>query len=679
MQLLNFTIIKLTICLIIGILLGYFFDINLLLIIGFYAFFLLLLTLELFLFKTSIKKQTWGTLLIYLTCLCCGSLTITSHNEFNFKNHYVKNQLVKKDTVLSITFRVREVLKPGNFYNKYVIDVLNLNSQNVIGKSLLNVAKDSTQKLLKVDDMVFAQTQFKELIPPLNPHQFDYKAYLKKQHIYHQLFATNKELLRLSNNKHTLFGYASLLRETINTKLEKHHFKNDELAIINALLLGQRQDISKDIYNSYTQAGAIHILAVSGLHVGIILMLLNFLFKPIEYVKHGLFLKTLLLIIVLWSFAIIAGLSASVVRAVSMFTVVAIALNLKRPTNVYNTLTISMFVLLLWKPTFLFDVGFQLSYLAVFAIVTVQPMLDKLWSPKPKVFKFFWNIFTVTLAAQFGIVPLSLYYFHQFPGLFFISNLAIIPFLGVILGFGIVVIGLSITNMLPGFVAKSFGVIISTMNNFVGWVANQEAFLFRNISFDLIHVFISYVLIALVIIVIKTKTYKSIVSLLLIIIISQCALLQDNNKTVENSFIVFHKSRHSIIGQKANKQLQLYTNTNDSIIRQDKMITNYTIGSHINTVTINSSKSIYTFNNKKLLVIDSLGVYKTRSFKPDIVLLQHSTKINLERLIKYLKPELIISDGSNYKSYQERWQATCNKYNIPFHQTSKRGAFIATY
>ena len=142
-----------------------------------------------------------------------------------------------------------------------------------------------------------------------------------------------------------------------------------------------------------------HILAVSGLHVGIVLMLLNLLFKPIEYIKHGKAIKVMIILLILWGFAIVAGLSASVTRAVTMFSVVAIAMHLNRPTNIYNTLAISIFILLSFKPMFLFDVGFQLSYVAVLAIVTIQPLLNKLWKPKWKAFDFLWNIFTVTIAA----------------------------------------------------------------------------------------------------------------------------------------------------------------------------------------------------------------------------------------------------------------------------------------
>ena len=171
-----------------------------------------------------------------------------------------------------------------------------------------------------------------------------------------------------------------------------------------------------------------------------------------------------------------------------MFSIVAIALHWKRATNIYNTLAISIFILLLCKPLFLFDVGFQMSYLAVISIVSIQPLLYKVWQPKWKAIDYFWQILTVTIAAQFGVVPISLYYFHQFPSLFFISNLAIIPFLGLILGFGILVIILALLDSLPLFLANIYGSVIRLMNSIVGWVSNQELFVLKNISFDIQHV-----------------------------------------------------------------------------------------------------------------------------------------------------------------------------------------------
>lgn len=624
-------------------------------------------------------KTVWFGIAAYILMIFVGVLTASFHNQKNFSNHYSKFISVEKDSLETVTFRIREVLKPGNYYDKYVIDLLRINDETVSGKSLLNIQKDSMQSALKVDEVIIGNMGFQNLIPPLNPHQFDYKKYLEKKYIYHQIFAKNESLLKISSDTHTLFGIADNIREHINLKLKPYHFKPDEIAIINALLLGQRQDISKEVYTSYTKAGAIHILAVSGLHVGIILLLLSLVFKPIERLKHGKLIKTILLVLCLWSFALIAGLSASVTRAVTMFSIVAIAMNLKRPTNVYNTLAISMFVILLFKPLFVFDVGFQLSYLAVFAIVAIDPMLYNLWRPKNWLLDKYWHTLTITVSAQFGIIPISLFYFHQFPGLFFISNLVIIPLLGIILGFGILVIILAILNLLPQLIADIFGYTIGLMNGFVAWVSKQEAFLLKDIAFSLLYVLASYLTIVALIKFLKKRSFANLKLLLISVLIVQCAFIYTNYKTSSNEFVVFHKSRYSLIGNNTKNSL-LVAHDFDSLTQsKNKIIKDYTVGNHIKTIKKDTLKSIYILNDKKLLVVDSLGVYNIKSFEPDYVLLKQSPKINLNRLIDSIKPKYVIADGSNYKSYVKRWEIICLKRKLPFHKTSKKGAFVIDY
>lgn len=679
MKLFNFTIIKLTLCLILGILINHWFPINNNITIVATSVVFIILIILFFYLKLKIKNSYWFGILGFLMMILIGITANDLQNKNRFINHYTNHYSTNNLTNKIITFRVREILKSSNYYDKYIVDLLSIDSITVIGKTLLNIKKDSVIKNLSIDDIKCIYSKFAELNPPLNPHQFDYKKYLKKQQIYHQIIVSNSELFSVSNNKHTLLGFAAKLREYIQLKLREHNFGANEYAIINALLLGQRQDISKEIYDSYAKAGAIHILAVSGLHVGIVLFLLNFLLKPIELLRLGKYLKIITIVALLWSFAIIAGLSASVTRAVTMFTIIAIAMHLKRPTNIYNTLAISVFVLLLFKPSFLFDVGFQLSYLAVIAIVTVQPIIYKLYRPKYKVDTLFWNIFTVTLAAQLGVLPLSLYYFHQFPGLFFLSNLVIIPFLGAILIFGIFIIALAVLNILPQFLAKIFTWIISTMNSFVQWISSQEAFLFQDISFNLTQTLLSYLLIISIVFVIIKKSFKSLLVLLILVLITQGYLIYNSKIKQNNEFIIFHKSRNTIIGQKNNHTLTIHHNLNDSILSLDKTITNYKVGSYIKAMNFDTIKNIYNVNGKLVLVIDSLNVYKVHSFKPQIVLLRNSPKINLARMIDSLNPELIISDGSNYQNYQVRWKKTCELKKIPFHRTSEKGAYKYIY
>ncbi|MGC6432262.1 MAG: ComEC/Rec2 family competence protein [Jejuia sp.] len=677
MKLLNFTIIKLTFFLILGIVLGYSFEIPTPISLIITASLLVVLTFLYFKNKHQFQQNIWFGLFAYLSMSCVGALTVSVHDQKNHADHYTQFlDSEKANDYHNITFRIREILKPGNYYDKYIIDLIKIDGAATQGKSLLNIKKDSLSSPLQVDDVFVVKTNIKNLIHPLNPGQFDYKNYLRKQYIYHQLFVDTGGLLKGTSTKTTLLGIANSIRSHINFKLKDYNFKEDELAIINALLLGQRQEINEEVYKSYTNAGAIHILAISGLHIGVILIFLNHIFRPLERLKRGKLLKAVVLIFILWSFAIIAGLSASVTRAVTMFSIVTIGMHLKRPTNIYNTLAISILILLLFKPLFIFDVGFQLSYAAVFAIVTLDPLFYKLWQPKKWLLNLYWHTFTITIAAQFGIIPISLYYFHQFPGLFFISNLVIIPILGIILGFGILIILLAVLNLLPNSIASIFGSIIGWMNNFVKWVAQQEAFLFKDISFSLLYVLVFYILIISFFTLFFKRNFKSLRTLLIAVILLQSAFIITAYKNPNQQLIVFHKSRYTLIGQVLNNELKVASDFDSITKAKNNIIRDFKVEQHISKITEDTIASTYILNDTKLLVVDSLGIYVINSFKPDYVLLRQSPKINLNRLINTLQPKQIIADGSNYKSYIEHWEDICKKSKLPFHQTSKKGAFI---
>ncbi|WP_246457489.1 ComEC/Rec2 family competence protein [Winogradskyella echinorum] len=673
MKLLNFTIIKLTICLVIGIVLAHYFNINFNIVLYTTIGSVILLSIYWFLLRKKIDRLPYFGLLTYISMICIG---ITSYNLQDEKLRTIHYSHLRAENSNAIVFKIKERLKPDLYNNKYIVSVKSFNNEKATGQLLINIKRDSLTKSFNVDDVLFTSTALKGIQKPLNPHQFDYSKYLELKQVYHQLYLKQDELLLLSDSKTTIYGYADNLRTTINEKLIEAGFKKDALSIMNALLLGQRQTIDKTIYNNYVNSGTIHILAVSGLHVGILLLILNFLFRPLLYLKHGRFLRPLVIVILLWLFAIIAGLSPSVTRAVAMFSIISIAMHLKRPTNIYNTLVISAFIILLFKPTFLFEVGFQMSYLAVLGIVSVQPIIYKLWKPKYWIIDKPWQIFTVTLSAQVGVVPISLFYFHQFPGLFFISNIVVIPFLGLILGFGLLIIVLVLLNILPNFMVITYSYIIDSLNSFIAWVAQFEDFLLRDIPFTILQVICSYFIIIGFVQVYKYKTFKWVAMSLFGIICFQGISFYNINKTQNDVFIVFNKSRFSIIGQKENEKLMVHHNLDSLKQTTDNVIKNFKVGESIERVTSDSLQSVYQFNNKTILVVDSLGVYNGLSFNPNSVLLRNSPRLNLNRLIDSLKPKQIIADASNYKSYVKRWKATCEHKKIPFHYTNEKGAYI---
>ncbi|WP_083702064.1 ComEC/Rec2 family competence protein [Mangrovimonas sp. DI 80] len=486
MKLLNFTLIKLTVCLILGIVTSYFLHIpfhnaTCTTFLG-----LLLLFILYRISKSKFQQNIWFGATVLITTFFLGSLTYHLHDQKNFKKHYshhIKNTETKSSL---LTLRVREQLKTGMYHDKYVVNLIKIDSIPVQGKALLNIEIDSLSSPFKVDDIIVTQSTLKDIIPPLNPNQFDYTAYLEKQYIYHQLFTNNQEIFTLNSKPYTLLGYAASIREHILSKLNNIHLEKDDFAILSALLLGQRQNIDPITYEQFSNAGVIHILAISGLHIGIILLILNFVLKPFDHLPKGRFYKTILILIMLWGFVIITGLSASVTRAVTMFSVLAIGMNLKRPSNIYNSIAVSVFILLLCKPLFIFDVGFQLSYLAVIAIVSIQPLLYKVYKPKTKLDKSLWNVITVTIAAQIGVLPLSIYYFHQFPLLFFVSNLLVIPILGLVLSLGIVIIILSLLNTSYSLFTEAFHYLITYMQSVIAWTADKEDLIIRDIPLSVL-------------------------------------------------------------------------------------------------------------------------------------------------------------------------------------------------
>ena len=618
------------------------------------------------------RKTILFIFISWLSFFLIGILLIYGGDATKNYNYFEKHLTNTSNATLAID----KVLKPGNYHYKYMAEVLQIDHQKTTGSVLINIEKDSVTSFFKIGDRILLKNKFVAIKESLNPHQFNYKNYLAKQGIHQQVYATKQELLLLDQTSTSFLEFIAAFRLKIQQSLQQYDFSEDELAIMNALLLGQRQDISKELTANYSKAGAIHILAVSGLHVGIILWMLSFVLKPLERYKKGKVIKLVLLVLFLWFFAVLAGMSASVTRAVTMFSAIAIGQFFNKRNAIEQSLIFSMFLLLLLKPLFLFDVGFQLSYLAVFGIIWVQPVFYQLWKPKYYIIDKGWQLITVSTAAQLGVLPISLFYFHQFPGLFFLSNLLIIPFLGVILGAGIIVLGLSYLTILPVFLVDIYSGIISILNRLVAFIARQEAFLFSDISFSFIKMFFSYlVIIACFQFFLKRNAKRCLFFLSSVLIFQFVFFYEKYHIEKNNEFIVFHKSRNSIVGIRTGSFLEVY-NDMDSLVTKQNLLKNYKVGENILYQNYQKLPTLLQLNKQIVLFIDTAGVYNLTDLHQPIVLLHQSPKINLERLINRLQPTIIIADGSNYKSYVRRWKATCLKLQIPFWSTNEQGAYI---
>lgn len=675
MNVLQFPLIKVFIGFVIGLTAAHYMGIsaNFAFVFVLMAFGIALLANK-FTVATSKRNFVFETAIL-LHSFAVGIAVLVTHTDSNRKNNYSNHPTVyEKANWIEVV--VREQLKSSPQNNRYIAYLQKVNHQSLEGKILITIPKSNNAKEIIVGHRLRFKAKLTKTEKPKNPNQFDYSNYLKNKQIYAQAYVAPETVYYHKTPSKDIWYFTSKLRTTIVTHLEQSGFDKKALPIAMALLLGQQQDIDSNITKDYQYAGAVHILSVSGLHIGFIVLLINFLMRPIPNTQKGRFLKLCISLLSLGVFGIFAGLAPSVVRSITMFSFVAIGHYLNRSSNIYHTLVVSMLLILLFQPYFLFDVGFQLSYAALFFIVWLQPLLANYWTPKNKMLQFFWDIITVSFAAQLGTLPLSIFYFHQFPGLFFVTNLLVLPLLSGIMLLGVLVMTLAAFSVLPIWCIKPLEWGISVMNAIIHWVASFESFIFTNIPSTFNLMIVSYGLLMAVVLWWKKKSFNRSLLVLSTILLAQILLIK-NKLEFGNSkeWVVLNASKKTIICQRIGKEIEVISNDLQSEETQKNFtLQNYATGT-FSTITKQSIlKNVAYFNGNRILILDSSSVYFPNK-ATDILLLTASPKINLERIIKNNKPKMVVADASNYKSLVNLWEQTCTQQNIPFHSTSEKGYF----
>ncbi|WP_294818381.1 ComEC/Rec2 family competence protein [uncultured Flavobacterium sp.] len=671
MKALRYPVISITAFLAFGIVAGYFLspDPSLLPIFAGIAFAAVLVT-YLASKKQLLQKPYFG-IAVWVFAFMAGMVVQQLHHPPNQKLHY--SHLLDSDETPVLRAVVSERLKPNDFSEKYYFDVLSANGKPAIGKLLVTVPKDTLGTLLKAGDTYFIAGSFKSIPKALNPYQFDYAAYMQKQGIFHQVQL--KANFVKAGHIDTFDSYVGSLRNALIHSFDIHNFDAKTRNVINALLFGQRQDMDKETSDTYANAGVLHILAISGLHFSMLFYILTLLLKPLSKLqKKGEIIQFVLILALLWGFAFVTGLSASVVRSVVMFSIILIGQYANRNANIYNSLALSMLILLLAKPMFLFDVGFQLSYIAVFAIVWLQPLYKKARVSRFPAVNYAIDTVLISLAAQIGVLPLSLYSFNQFPLLFLLANLVVIPLSNMILVLGLAVLLLNfIAPPAAIFIGYLLEWLIMAMNGFIAWVASFEKLVLKDIPFTLLLNFSLYALLILMVLWLFKKSYSRTAALLLSVLAFQAiytlTVLESKNS---DELVIFNNWNTSLLASMEASHLTVYSQ--DSLALKSPVVKSYRKGSFARAIIIKPLQNVLWHKGSKVLVIDSTAAYST-DMKPDILLLIHSPKVNLERLLPALKPKQVVADATNYKSYVARWAMTCQKQKIPFHATAEKGSF----
>jgi competence protein ComEC len=411
--------------------------------------------------KYQIYRWAWGLGLLIYSFLALLSYSLTVHYSGKFDAEYFSSL---KPEILLAKITNEPKLSAGIYrfetevsavYSKHAI-------QSSTGKLLVAIKVDSlTNKIFQYGDLLLVPSNYKDIEPSYNPSEFDYKSYLKSEQIYFQLFIEAAEVRIIARNAgNPVISYALSLRKRLVEKFIQYIPDSEASSLASTLILGYRADLNKDLIEAYSKTGTMHVLSVSGMHVGIVFLVLSFLLKAMNKNKKLILIRAIIIIGLIWFYSLLTGFSPSVCRSALMLSFVVLGKAIHKNQNTYNLMAISAFFLLLYDPFYLFDVGFQLSYLAVAGLVYFHPLIYNTLYIKNKIVDYIWSYSALSLAAQLATFPISVYYFHQFPMYFLLSNLLIVFPVAIIMYAGIV------------FLIIPFTTINELLGTFLNWLIN---------------------------------------------------------------------------------------------------------------------------------------------------------------------------------------------------------------
>jgi competence protein ComEC len=541
-----------------------------------------------------------------------------------------------------------------------------------------------------------------QIVPaPKNPQEFDYQQFLKNQNIYHQHFIKTSQYQKIRQTTPNYLIYWTLqLREISRQALQKLVDSPQEAAIAVALILGVKEQMDEEIKTAYANTGLMHVLAVSGMHVAFLLIILEFLLARLQKLPNGKYIYAAAIIVLLWLYALVTGLSASVLRAVVMFSFVAWGDAMGRKRLIYNNIAISAFVLLVYNPYFLWSVGFQLSYLAVLGIVYLQPKIYRLWEVENYYLDQIWQLISVSLAAQLLTFPLGLYYFQQFPNYFLLSNLLIVPLSGWAMWAGVVTLAVAWlpgVNYLAGQVLRG---LIYAMNQITFFLEDLPYSLTEGIYINLWETYLSYFIILCVAWLGIYRRFRYwIWAFGALLIWMGIRIERGYEQNFQNQLVMYQVNRHAVWGFLEGKKALFLA---DSAMQTDANAFNFSVQPSLayrgirqvqwldweKSPSLAANLSIKHFDQYSLLVWQQKTFLilrkklKLSALKPlanakiDYVVIQNNAIFDLEKLHNLLNIKYLILDSSNSNTRALKLAQDAKTLKIKVFSMYQKGAWI---
>ncbi|MGB3948856.1 MAG: ComEC/Rec2 family competence protein [Bacteroidia bacterium] len=637
-------------------------------------------------------KTSWlyGFNLNLFLFLIAHQITLLN-TEIYQSNHYTKHTTTSTQLA---HIKVTEPYQEKDKSLKMVVEVKAIKNNNgwinTSGKAMAYIQKDERALHISYGDELIIQCEFNEIPPPQNPGEFNYKRFLAFHNVYKQAYVTSEKFVNTGiNSGNSIIRESVHLRNKLLKIMTDNNIKGNEFAVGSALLLGFEDKLDADIISAYSSTGALHVLSVSGLHVAIVYFIFNWLLFFLDKIKNGNIIKAFILILLLWFYAALTGLSPSVLRAATMFSFIIIGKAYNHYTNIYNTLAASAFFLLAIDPYLIMQVGFQLSYLAVIGIVYIQPKLYNLFEVNNWLLDQIWTITSVSIAAQIATFPLGLHYFHQFPNYFLLSNLVVIPISTAIVYMGIALFVFSKITFMVTYIAMAFNWCVLFLNQSVIVIEKWPYSLLQGISISVFETWLLYGVIIVFLYYFISRKFSHLVFVLsccILIFISQ--IVEQHEQFNQKKLIIYNVPKTSAIDFIHSKNNVLLTDTAFAH-NQSRLLfhvkhnwwdlginNNQIISNNITTNNLFIKDNFIQFYDKKIALIKTKNqaTNKNNVITLDYLIISNNANVRINDIAKQYHSKLIVFDSSNSFYKIKKWKSECEKLNQKYYSVIDSGA-----
>jgi competence protein ComEC len=555
----------------------------------------------------------------------------------------------------------------------------------VKGNIIIYFKKDTALPLIYGSQIIFSK-ELQEIKNSGNPGGFDYKRYSLFQGITHQVYLKPGEYeLIAGTQKNEFRQFLYNTREKILNILRKYIKGNKEQGLAEALLIGYKNDLEQSLVQSYTNTGVVHIIAISGLHLGLIYWLLTLLMKPLEKRKKIKWLRPLLIIVGLWLFSLLAGAQPSILRSALMFTCIVFGDSLSRKTSIYNTMAFSAFLLLCINPFWLWDVGFQLSYAAVLSIIIFMRPVYNWFYFSNKIIDFTWKLNAVTIAAQVLTVPIGIYHFHQFPNLFLLTNFVAVPLSSIILLGEILLCTVAFIPGVAFILGNLLSWLIRLMNNYIERIESIRYSLWDGLQINLLQATLLLLFTAGISYWLMQKSKRGLlagcIAMLLFVAIRTASFIESQRQkkivvynVPQKRAIDFINGRHYYF--EGDSDLLANDFARNFHLKPSRILHRIREATELNYLTL--WENYATFLNKNFVLIDKTKRYQPAEKKQviDLLVISKNPRIYMKELAASLDVRQVVFDGSVPAWKSKYWKKDCDSLHIPWHDVTTQGAFV---